>query len=84
VSGAGVTMCHLYDTHLQPPRLAFTLRLVKLFPVRYLAEGRTQDPAQTQSLQKDIKKETSFLESQPSVTIRLLRTHIAAVTFHPA
>jgi len=32
VDGAGVTMCHLYDTHLQPPRLADTLGPVRLFP----------------------------------------------------
>jgi hypothetical protein len=35
------TMCHLYDTRLQPPRLAFTLGPGQSVPVRCLARRRT-------------------------------------------
>jgi hypothetical protein len=44
-NGAGFTTviapCHLYDTRLQPPDLAFTLGPVHLIPVRRFARGRT-------------------------------------------
>lgn len=41
VSEAGGHAFHLYDTRLQPPRLAFTLSPVNLVPVCRLARGRT-------------------------------------------
>jgi len=41
VGGTGATTCHLYDTRLQPPCLAFTLEPVNLVPVCCLARGCT-------------------------------------------